>query len=432
MNATKLTTVRSDPPQPARLKGSGLGLALLRAIVLLAFTCAALPTSAATKQTAESEQPLGFKSRLTDAHTIAGEHAFYSLDYSRAVTEFSATVAGQPDNLYALNHLINAELFQELYRMGVLNTGDYADNGFVGKPHHPPDAKTVDHLRGLIQHTLDVSEQKLKANPNDVEALYCRGVTRGARSTFLGLVERSWFAALRNALGARHDHERVLELDPKFTDARLIVGVHEYVVGSLPWAVKVAASVVGEHGTKEDGVRSLESVMAGGSEAAEDARVVLVLFYRRENRLNDALKIVRDHLVRYYPQNMLMALEEGSLLWALGKPQEAEPIYQHIWENGKQGKYGALHYELAAIGLGDLRRSQKNYASAVEAYQWVDGVSTADPELRQKAAMGMGEALHAQGQDEAARQQFRRAINQPGGAEQAAKEARDRLKELGG
>jgi len=127
-----------------------------------------------------------------------------------------------------------------------------------------------------------------------------------------------------------------------------------------------------------------------------------------------------------------MAMEEGSLLWAMGKPQEAEPIYLRIWENGKQGKYGALHYELAAIGLGDLRRSQRNYSGALEAYGWVDGVAGAEPELRQKAAMGMGEALHGEGKDEAARQQFRRAMDMPGGSEQASKEARARLKELGG
>lgn len=407
--------------------------AAVRVLVLaLGVACSGLPVAAASAKQPEAEQPLGFTPRLKDAHTIAGEHAFYSLDYARSVAEFAETVKERPDDPYALNHLINAELFQELYRMGVLNTGDYADDGFVGKPHHPPDPKAVEHLRGLIEHTLEISEKRLKTNPNDVEALYCRGVTRGARSTFLGLVERSWFAALRNAVGARHDHERVLELDPKFTDARLIVGVHQYVVGSLPWAVKVAASVVGEHGTKEDGIRSLESVMAGGSEASEDARVVLVLFYRRENRLPDALKIVREHLLRYYPQNMLMAMEEGNLLWAMGFPEQAEPIYQRVWENGKAGKYHALHYELAAVGLGDLRRARKNFSGAVDAYKLVDGVGNADPELRQKAAMGMGEALHAEGKDDAAREQFRKAVNQPGGAERAAQEARDRLRQLGG
>ena len=56
-------------------------------------------------------------------------------------------------------------------------------------------------------------------NSNDVNALYARGVAKGLRSTYMGMADHAWFAALRNAIGARHDHERVLELDPNYVDA---------------------------------------------------------------------------------------------------------------------------------------------------------------------------------------------------------------------
>ena len=32
-------------------------------------------------------------------------------------------------------------------------------------------------------------------------------------------------------MGARHDHERVLELDPNYLDAKMVVGTHNYVIG---------------------------------------------------------------------------------------------------------------------------------------------------------------------------------------------------------
>src|SRR5207244_7689230 len=91
---------------------------------------------------------------------------------------------------------------------------------------------------------LALEEKRLKTNPNDVDALYARGVTRGLFATYTALVERAWFSALRNAVGARHDHERVLELAPQDVQAKLIVGAHNYVIGSLPWGVKVGASIV--------------------------------------------------------------------------------------------------------------------------------------------------------------------------------------------
>ena len=53
--------------------------------------------------------------------------------------------------------------------------------------------------------------------------------------------------------GARHDHERVLELDPNYLDAKLVVGTHNYVMGSLPWSVKVAVALVGLSGIEGKG-----------------------------------------------------------------------------------------------------------------------------------------------------------------------------------
>ena len=58
-------------------------------------------------------------------------------------------------------------------------------------------------------------------------------------------------------MSARHDHERVLELDPKYVDAKVLVGTHLYIIGSLSWPAKVTASVVGISGNKEKGLQYL-------------------------------------------------------------------------------------------------------------------------------------------------------------------------------
>jgi tetratricopeptide (TPR) repeat protein len=79
------------------------------------------------------------------------------------------------------------------------------------------------------------------------------------------------------------------------------------------------------------------------------------------------------------------------LLRASGKNGEAEEQYRRVWQNGREGKYGSLHYEIAALGLGDLLRSQKKYQAAAVAYELVSEVAGADPELLQKANLGAGE-----------------------------------------
>ena len=174
---------------------------------------------------------------------------FYNMEYDRATQEFEKLVEKRPDDPFAVNHLLTVVLMHDLYDTGAMNTGDYANDSFIGRTPRPTDQKIKDQIKELVKRALDLEEQQLKNNPGDIDALYCRGVTRAQFAVYTGLVERAWFSALRNAVGARHDHERVLELDPKYVDAKLVVGTHNYVVGNLPWSVKVAAAIAGLSGS---------------------------------------------------------------------------------------------------------------------------------------------------------------------------------------
>src|SRR5204862_2153199 len=98
---------------------------------------------------------------------------------------------------------------------------------------------------------------RLASHPNDQDALYDRGVTRGLAAMYQALVEHSWYSALKLAVAARRDHQRVLELDPARSDAKTIVGMQTYIAGSLPWAMRTAATAVGFSGNKERGVKLL-------------------------------------------------------------------------------------------------------------------------------------------------------------------------------
>jgi hypothetical protein len=328
--------------------------------------------------------------RPHDPQNLIAFNHFYNLDYDPAVQEFEQVLARHPDDPFAVNHLLTATLFRELYRMGVLNTGEYANDTFISAPHRPADPKIKQQINDLVKRALQLEEKHLAVNRNDVEALYARGVTRAQFATYTALIERAWFSALRNAVGARRDHERVLELSPSTTEAKLIVGAHNYVVGNLPWGVKAAASMVGLGGNKDKGLQYLKECAQGNGETSIDAQILLAVFLRREHRYDEALPIVRG-LVPRFPQDVLLALEEGHLLRAAGRNQEAEAVYRKIWQAGREGNYPGLHYEIAALSLGDLRRSQKDYSGAAQAYEQVGQAPQADSEALQKANLGAGE-----------------------------------------
>ena len=356
----------------------------------------------------------------------AFEH-YYDFEQDAAIQDFEKILARHPNDPFAVNHLLSAVQMRELYRMGAMNSGEYSNDNFIGVAHRPADPVQKERIKQLVKQAEKLEEAELAKNPDNVDMLYARGVTRGQFALYTALIERAWFSALRNAVGARRDHERVLELDPQYTDAKLVVGAHNYVMGNLPLAVKVAVALVGLTGNKEKGLEYLNDAYRGNGEASVDAGIVLMVFLRREHRYAEALQIAGE-LGPRFPRNYLLPLEEANLLRESGKKSEAEERYRWVWQNGREGKYGNLHYESAAIGLGDLLRSEKKYQAAAAAYELVGGVTGADPELLQKANLGAGEMYDQLQQRDLAVKKYEAVVATDGGNSIADK-ARKRMKD---
>jgi len=374
---------------------------------------------------ADSGPPIVY--RPADPLSQASFDRLYNLDHDAAIQGFEKVVAHHPNDPFALNHLLSAVLVRQLYRMGAMNTGEYANDSFIGQAHRPADPAEKQRIKQLVEQAERLENTELSHHSDNVDMIYARGVTRAQFALYTALIERAWFSSLRNAVGARHDHERVLELDPHYTDAKLVLGAHNYVMGSLPLAVKVAVALAGLSGDKEKGIQYLFDAYHSNGETSVDAGVVLLVFLRREHRYGQSLEIARA-LTPRFPRNFLFPLEEANLLRASGKNSEAEEQYRRVWQNGRAEKYGNLHYEMAALGLGNLLRSEKNYAAAAAAYELVGDVTGADPELLQKANLGAGEMYDQLQKRELAVKKYEAVVAANGGNAEADM-ARKRMKE---
>jgi len=249
-------------------------------------------------------------------NSSAVEH-YYNLDYGAAIQDFEKIAARHPNDPFALNHLLSTVLIRELYNMGAINSGEYSNDSFIGAAHRPADPEQKERIKQLVRQAEKIEAAELARNPDNVDMLYARGVTRGQFALYTALIERAWFSSLRNAVGARHDHEHVLELDPHYTDAKLIVGGHNYVMGSLSFAVKVAVALVGLSGDKRKGIEYLYDAYHSDGETSVDAGVVLLVFLRREHRYADALEIATA-LAPRFPRNYLFLIEQANLLRVSG------------------------------------------------------------------------------------------------------------------
>ncbi|HSA91409.1 MAG TPA: tetratricopeptide repeat protein [Terriglobales bacterium] len=382
-------------------------LARLRSpIVLLLALALGLPASRPmlSAEAPSLRPPSG--TRL-DPLTRSGFEAYYSLDYDTAIRDFERVASANPNDPFALNHLLSAVLFHELYRIGAFDTGLYANNSFLERKQLPPDPKAGARIKELIGRVTALCDQRLAAKPDDLEALYARGVARGMQSTYMGLVEKSWIAALRNAKGARDDHERILQLDPGYVDAKTVVGVHEYIAGSLPLFVKVAAFLAGYRGNREKGLRYLYEAGNAGGESAVDAKIALGLFLRREQRYDEALGVARS-LTTLYPRNFLFALEVANILNDSGHGPEAITAYQRVIENAP--RFYQPHLELAYFGLGESLKGQRRYAQAVDAYANVSKQPQVEAELKLRANLYAGQMYDLMGQRRQALERYQAVL----------------------
>jgi len=348
--------------------------------------------------------------RGTNALAARGFGELYNMDYDLALRDFTTLQSQHPNDPFPLNYLLAAELFKELNRIGALDTETYSGESFLtSKPRRPLDPTVQKRIFDLAAHVESLCNARLQANPRDTDALYARGVARGFRSMYMGMAEKSWLSAVRSALAARRDHERVLELDPSYVDAKMTVGIHNYIIGSLNWAGRAAVALVGVTGNKQKGLDYLREVSRSHGTSSEDATLALSLFLRREQRYSEALELV-SRISSEYPRNFLFAVEYAHLLNAAGHGREAIAQYRLALEKGRAGKFSTFQPEMAAWGLAVSLRGQREFEQAAKYFDEVAGISGIEGSLTDRANVSAGEMYDAQGHREQAVARYRLVI----------------------
>jgi tetratricopeptide (TPR) repeat protein len=345
---------------------------------------------------------------------------FYILDYDGALARFEKVQEENPDNPLAVDYVLDAVIFRELYRLDLLDTTFYAHDGFLNGKHAVAAAPGVaERVNSLFTNATALSEQQLSKRPEDVDALFARGWARSLRAVYIGLMQRSFISALHVALQARSDNEKVLKLDPRYIDAKLVVGVHQYVTGSLPFGIKILAGAAGITGSKSKGIEDLRDAGAHGVISSVDARTALGLFLRREARYDEAIAVTRS-LTEQYPRDFLFRLELANLTKDAGEGKAAITQYQQLIEQAKKpGYFPTAHLELAWFGLADTLQGQKNYAEAAAAYNQATTQPTISVDLKSRCDLNSGKMYDLLNERDMALKQYEVVLRQDGDSAQA-------------
>jgi len=341
----------------------------------------------------------------------AFEH-FYDLDYPGAVSRLERFRQMHPGDPQASALLLDASVFQELYRLDLLDTTFYANDGFLtGKHAVAEDPQTRDRIFALADETVHEADGRIAKNPNDIDALYARAWARALRCAYMAMVERGFGAGFRLALKAKDDDEKVLQLDPDYADAKLVVGVYEYVVGALPWPFKLLIGFTGISGSKSKGLAMLRDDGERGAITSVEARTVITLFLRREGKYKEAIVVVRK-LKEQYPHDYLFALEEANLRKDAGEGMAAVDAYREVAANAaKPGYYASTRLELTYFGLGDALRGQRHYNEAADAYEKTASTPGASPELKIRSLLAAGQCHDLIHERDQAKRDYQMAID---------------------
>jgi len=243
-------------------------------------------------------------------------------------------------------------------------------------------------------------------------------------------VKKAWHDSLKDATAARRLHNRVTELEPNNVDARLVEGLDDYIVGSLPWGWRMLGFLVGIHGDREKGIRTVQEVARNGTLDRVEAEVFLGALYRRENQPRQAIPLVTD-LIQRFPRNFILRLElsqmysmAGDKTHALEAAEEMAQLKAHHAPGYDRVPWEKIYFQEGTIEFwyNDLDHALENMkkvaaASASEEVDLNTGVS---------AYLRMGQIYDMTHRRAEALEAYRKAIRYAPQAE-AAQESRKYL-----
>jgi tetratricopeptide (TPR) repeat protein len=316
-----------------------------------------------------------------DALVERGFQHFYNLEYDEALADFEQAVREYPDRPGFHNNVAEALVFREMYRDGALESELVSgNNSFLRRPKLNPSPAIREQFLAEVQKAMELGQARIDKNPRDASALYALGISYGLRSNYFFLVEKAWKRSLDDATSARKMHNKVSEIEPGNVDARLVQGLHDYLVGSLPLGWRMLGVLVGFHGDKARGIRTLQDVAAHGKLNRVDAEIFLCALYRRERRPREAVPLL-DDLLRRFPRNYLLRFEQAEMYGAIGDKENALAAVERVSQMKKGNAPGyarvpwhKIWYEMGNIEFwyNDFPRALDNLKKVTSSQEEID------------------------------------------------------------
>ena len=262
-----------------------------------------------------------------------GEEALtllHNLDYGSAISDYCRISEQDPDQPMLHNFLAYSYLLQEIDRLGDLDRAVCSESkSTLEVPSPIPNPAFVERFKSQVKLAMAAADRRLRANPEDGEALYGMGVAHMLRAFYTFRIRKKALEGLNQARKAQRFCRRSVKVDPYFYDAYLMTGLYDYALGSLPTVVKFFLFFKGSRGNKKMGLVEVQAAAAHGTRAPTAGKIILAVLLAQEREWESVRKIVAG-LERRYPRNYYLPLLLAAAWEKQGKTEEALAVYESV------------------------------------------------------------------------------------------------------
>lgn len=239
-----------------------------------------------------------------------GIEAFYNTEWDEAESIFDELISERPDDP------------QPHFFLSMMPFWEYF---FIEESE-----ELADKFLNRSEIAVELSEKRMNESKNDTTMVLLLSGLHGYRS-LVAAGEGNYRVAVRSGMTGFNYTRQLLSLDTDRPDARIGRGMFFYMVGSVPSELKWVTNIVGLRGDIEQGFEELKKAAESESYVSNDAKMLLMYLYNKEERFEDALTYA-DELTSELPKNVIFKFKKAEILQNVGNKEDARELFAEIME----------------------------------------------------------------------------------------------------
>ena len=310
--------------------------------------------------------------RAEDPRLEQGIDLIYNLKFAEADAHFKAIVDAEPDNPVGYFFLAMVTWWRVLVDLD--------------------DRSHDEAFYQLLDRCIKVCDRRLKKDPEDFDAVLCKGGAIGFRGRLRGN-RGQYVRAARDGLRGVRFLKHIRRLEPTNKDILFGQGIYDYFADVVPKRFPVVRPILWlmPDGDRQKGLEELEMVFSQGHYAQAEAGYFLAQIYHLfEEDTHRALGYTQTLLQRY-PDNALFASRTARLQIKRGQWRQGIALYRDYIRRARAGDTGfhrrgqvEAHYY-----LGHFDFTRDRLLPALAAFTAADSLAAPFKEkrMRQYAAL---------------------------------------------